>query len=282
MKTKAGALALVPDRSAVMTGEYGGDHLCRNHEEPTPPQPPRPPQQLALVARVGVLGCGRRGSSSCSKTHSTCCWLACSRRGALGRLGHLEVEGRGDCPRASSSRTRKRTKVSPHDHDQLSHTGASGSIRDMTNATVRDCGLCSPDIADAQFHRLRLWEDPLWRLSAVLQGPIPGFAHLEPRRHIPYITDLDGAEAATLGGVIARVTAVLRQAAGADLTYVYIFGDHTPHLHFNLAPHREGDALRGGPGLLEPDAVEAGSQVHEQVAATARQQLAGFRSRSSA
>jgi hypothetical protein len=66
--------------------------------------------------------------------------------------------------------------------------------------------LCLPEIADANFQRVRLWEDDLWRLSAVLQGPIPGFAHLEPRRHIPYITDLDGAEALTLGSVLAAVT----------------------------------------------------------------------------
>ena len=54
--------------------------------------------------------------------------------------------------------------------------------------------LCTPEIADAEFRRARLWEDELWRLSAVLQGPVPGFAHLEPKRHIPFITDLDGRE----------------------------------------------------------------------------------------
>jgi len=32
-------------------------------------------------------------------------------------------------------------------------------------------------------------------------GPITGFAHFEPLRHIPDITQLDGDEAATLGQV---------------------------------------------------------------------------------
>jgi hypothetical protein len=54
-----------------------------------------------------------------------------------------------------------------------------------------DCMLCQPELADGYFSRVRLWEDNLWRVSAVLQGPIPGFAHLEPRRHNPFITHLD-------------------------------------------------------------------------------------------
>ena len=56
--------------------------------------------------------------------------------------------------------------------------------------TSKECILCRPELADAQFKRTRIWEDEQWRLSAVLQGPIAGFAHLEPRRHIPFITDI--------------------------------------------------------------------------------------------
>ncbi len=138
--------------------------------------------------------------------------------------------------------------------------------------------LCRPEIADAQFRRTRVWEDDLWRLSSVLQGPIPGFAHLEPKRHIPYVTDLDGPEAVTLGPVLARVTAALTAAAGADLAYVYVFGDRVAHLHLNLAPHRDGDALRGGPGLLDPTAEAADLATHTGVADAVRDALGGFRS----
>jgi diadenosine tetraphosphate (Ap4A) HIT family hydrolase len=137
--------------------------------------------------------------------------------------------------------------------------------------------LCNPEIADAHFRRVRVWESALWRLSVVLQGPIAGFAHLEPRRHIPFITDLDGPEADTLGRVLAATTAALRRAAGAEKTYVYVFGDHTPHLHVNLAPHREGDALTGGPGLLRSDAADIERAAHESTAAAARELLAHFR-----
>jgi diadenosine tetraphosphate (Ap4A) HIT family hydrolase len=140
---------------------------------------------------------------------------------------------------------------------------------------METCLLCDPAAADRRFSRTRVWEDELWRLSVVLQGPVPGFAHLEPKRHIPYVTDLDGAEAATFGGVLARVTAALREAADADKIYAYVFGDHVAHLHVNLAPHRPGDALVGGPGLLRPDAAEAGAAEHRAVADAVTRLLTG-------
>ncbi|MFC7758449.1 HIT family protein [Catellatospora bangladeshensis] len=121
--------------------------------------------------------------------------------------------------------------------------------------------------ADAYFQRRRVWADAHWRLSVLLQGPVAGFAHLEPRRHIPYVTELDGPEAATLGPVLARATAALREATGADKVYVYVFGDRVPHLHFNLAPHHPGGALAGGPGLLRPGAALVSADAHEAAAA---------------
>lgn len=136
------------------------------------------------------------------------------------------------------------------------------------------CLLCRVADADALFDRRRVWEDAHWRLSVVLQGAVVGFAHLEPHRHIPYITDLDGPEAATLGPVLARATAALREASGADKVYVYVFGDRVPHLHFNLAPHQLGGPLAGGPGLLRSDAVPVEAAVHEAAAAAVRRLLA--------
>lgn len=73
---------------------------------------------------------------------------------------------------------------------------------------------------------------------------------------MPYLTDLDGQEAATLGSTLARVTSTLKSVTGADLVYVYVFGERVAHLHFNLAPYRDGDALAGGPGLIRPGSIE--------------------------
>lgn len=129
-----------------------------------------------------------------------------------------------------------------------------------------DCLLCRVSEADAFFPRQRVWENDIWRLSVVLQGAIAGFAHLEPRRHIPFITDLDGDEAATLGPVLARATAALRGATAAEKVYVYVFGDRIPHLHFNLAPHRPGDALVGGSGLIRSEAPQLDVTTHQDAA----------------
>jgi diadenosine tetraphosphate (Ap4A) HIT family hydrolase len=136
------------------------------------------------------------------------------------------------------------------------------------------CMLCDVARADEFFDRVRAWDDGRWRLSVVLQGAVPGFAHLEPHRHLRDVTELDGPEADTFGHVLARVTAALRDAAGADLTYAYVFGERVPHFHVNLAPHVDGDALAGGPGLLRPDAAAVPRAAHEETADAVRRLLA--------
>jgi diadenosine tetraphosphate (Ap4A) HIT family hydrolase len=50
------------------------------------------------------------------------------------------------------------------------------------------------------------WEDELWRLTLGLAAETPGFAYLEPKRHIRFVTELDGAEAASFGTTLARCT----------------------------------------------------------------------------
>jgi len=76
-----------------------------------------------------------------------------------------------------------------------------------------------------------------------LDAEVLAFSYLEPKRHIPYVTDVDGEEARTFGEVLARVSRILQEETGAELVYVYIFGGGVPHLHVHLAPHRPGDGL---------------------------------------
>ncbi|WP_144121223.1 HIT family protein [Catellatospora sichuanensis] len=139
-----------------------------------------------------------------------------------------------------------------------------------------ECLLCRPADADRFFERRRVWEDEHWRLSVVLRGAVAGFAHLESRRHIPYLADLDGPEAATLGPVLARATAAVREATGADKVYVYVFGDRVPHLHFNLAPYHPGGPLVGGAGQVRPDAPAASAAAHDAAAKAVRHLLGGL------
>jgi diadenosine tetraphosphate (Ap4A) HIT family hydrolase len=106
-----------------------------------------------------------------------------------------------------------------------------------------NCVLCRGPAGDPELGRVQVWEDRLWRLTTVTQGELLGFSYLEPKRHVPHITDLDGEEARTVGPVLAKVTRALKEATGAELVYVYVFGGGIPHLHVHLGPHRRGDAL---------------------------------------
>ncbi len=109
--------------------------------------------------------------------------------------------------------------------------------------TTTDCPMCRGAAADEELERVEAWQDAHWRLTVSVSSEVAGFAYLEPKRHIRTITELDGAEAATFGPVLARSTRVLKEATGAEVVYVYVFGDGVPHLHVHLAPHRSGDAL---------------------------------------
>jgi diadenosine tetraphosphate (Ap4A) HIT family hydrolase len=107
------------------------------------------------------------------------------------------------------------------------------------------CALCNVPAVDADFGRLEVWRDALWRLTTSVGpgDPTSGFSYLEPLRHIRYVHELDGEESATFGPVLARCAAALKEATSAELVYVYIFGGGIPHLHVHLAPHVAGDAL---------------------------------------
>ncbi len=107
------------------------------------------------------------------------------------------------------------------------------------------CILCSGVEGDPEMGRVQVWEDDLWRLTTSVHPveTVAGFSMLEPRRHIEDITHLDGEEARSFGETIGRVTAAIKEATGAELVYVYVFGGHVPHLHVHLAPHKDGDSL---------------------------------------
>lgn len=88
-----------------------------------------------------------------------------------------------------------------------------------------------------------MWSNERWRLTMSTYRMVRGFCYLEPVRHVPYITDLEGREAEEFGSVISRAARAIKVATGAKLVYVYIYGDHIPHLHIHLAPHTEGDVF---------------------------------------
>jgi diadenosine tetraphosphate (Ap4A) HIT family hydrolase len=103
-----------------------------------------------------------------------------------------------------------------------------------------ECAICDGK-ADEEFKRVEVWSDERWRLTMSTYRDVRGFCYLEPKKHISYITELDGTEAAELGPILARVTKAIKNATNAKLVYVYVYGDHIPHIHIHLAPHTDGD-----------------------------------------
>jgi diadenosine tetraphosphate (Ap4A) HIT family hydrolase len=140
----------------------------------------------------------------------------------------------------------------------------AGRNQTLASARVNDrgCLLCDPDAASTALNRVVVWEDRLWRLAMPLRGYTTGFGYLEPKRHVRHITDLDGEEATTFGSTIARVASALKEAADAELVYVYIFGGGIPHLHVHLGPHRDGDPLNSNMirGEIDYEPVPGGAQ----------------------
>ena len=100
---------------------------------------------------------------------------------------------------------------------------------------IPECAICRGPDGDAELDRVEVWRDDHWRVTMSRRSSTLGFSYLEPIRHIPFLADLDGAEAATFGPAVARACAALREATGARLVYAYVFGGSIPHLHVHLA-----------------------------------------------
>jgi diadenosine tetraphosphate (Ap4A) HIT family hydrolase len=130
---------------------------------------------------------------------------------------------------------------------------------------VQACVLCRGAEGDSELDRVLVWEDDRWRLTTSRRASVVGFSYLEPKRHIPYLADLDGDEATTFGPTLARVTRLLRDVTGAEFVWALVFGEHVPHLHVNLAPRRRGDALLEDPVLVDPAVAKRSRADHDAI-----------------
>ncbi|MDG6969399.1 MAG: hypothetical protein JRN05_03390 [Nitrososphaerota archaeon] len=119
-----------------------------------------------------------------------------------------------------------------------------------------DCSICTGK-ADQDFRRIEVWSNERWRLTMSTYRMVRGFCYLEPIKHVPQVADLEGKEAEEFGPVISRTARAIKAATGAKLVYVYIFGDHIPHLHVHLAPHADGD-------VFVDDVIKAGVKPDER------------------
>lgn len=105
--------------------------------------------------------------------------------------------------------------------------------------------------------------DDHWRLAHAFGAALPGWLVLIPRRHVTAVSELDDAEAASLGLWQVRVSRALHTVTGCAKTYVAQFAEAEgfSHVHFHLVP-RQADLpseLRGPRvfGLLGRDEADA-------------------------
>lgn len=104
----------------------------------------------------------------------------------------------------------------------------------------------------------------------------PGHTLLVPRRHVMTLPDLPGAEVAPLFERVRVLSAAVRDATGAQGSFVAInnqVSQSVPHLHVHVVPRTKGDGLRGffWPRMRYDDDAHAAS-----VAAAIAGSLAGF------
>jgi diadenosine tetraphosphate (Ap4A) HIT family hydrolase len=74
-----------------------------------------------------------------------------------------------------------------------------------------------------------------WRVT-VNASALPGWLLVILRRHVETLAELEPAEAAELGGILAEGTRALGETVGAVKSYAMLFAEATKHAHFSLVP----------------------------------------------
>lgn len=134
-----------------------------------------------------------------------------------------------------------------------------------------ECAFCAADVEDAP-PRERAVRTDRWRL-VVHRSALPGWFLLMPRRHIESLHEMTREEAADLGPLIQRASALHVEHFGALKTYVMQFAEGVSHVHFSLAPRRADiPADRIGPASMgfnskdEPLSPERRDEIALEVA----------------
>jgi diadenosine tetraphosphate (Ap4A) HIT family hydrolase len=117
-------------------------------------------------------------------------------------------------------------------------------------------------------------DDGTW--SAGIAGDVPGWLRLQTARHGEWAWDLTDLEASTLGPAVARLSAALRAATGAETVYLIALGENSRHFHMLLmARGADTPPESRGPALLGRVAELADPAEARRIAAVVREQLAG-------
>jgi diadenosine tetraphosphate (Ap4A) HIT family hydrolase len=107
-----------------------------------------------------------------------------------------------------------------------------------------DCPICAKHRGEGPLVGPIVWED---EHCLVFHAPLGGqdtvflgYLFLETRRHVPYLADLDDAEAAAIGRVASRLARGLRTELRADFVFSAIVGTGVAHFHQHLFARHPG------------------------------------------
>jgi diadenosine tetraphosphate (Ap4A) HIT family hydrolase len=112
---------------------------------------------------------------------------------------------------------------------------------------MTDCSICARRTQDeaAGF----VYEDEHWYALSSARSAVPGQLMLVAKRHFLDASEMESAEAASLGGVLRRLTTAIKQGIGAERVYVVTVVERTPHWHTWLIPRGADSETRGTPYL---------------------------------
>jgi histidine triad (HIT) family protein len=115
----------------------------------------------------------------------------------------------------------------------------------MTDAQSLDCFVCRKHRGEVTVPGGAILQDDLFYCghAQIREGQsyaYLGYLMLEPRRHLHGVEDLNRREAARLGPTLSRVARALRESEGAERVYVFVLGEHVPHLHMHIIARYPG------------------------------------------
>ena len=95
-------------------------------------------------------------------------------------------------------------------------------------------------------------QDETWSVGVAEGMEVPGWLTGQIRRHAVGAAALNQTEQASLGPLLARLTAAITEVTGAEKVYCVAFGEAFPHWHFLLMARGDGvePAHRGAALML--------------------------------
>src|SRR6266567_5730791 len=109
----------------------------------------------------------------------------------------------------------------------------------MQMTTTADCYSCAQESKAGKLPpREDIATDDHWRVSHAFGCALEGWLVLLPRRHVTSISELNDAEAQSLGLWQVRLSQAMHQVLGCQKTYIAQFAEAEgfSHVHFHVVP----------------------------------------------